>query len=70
MVAGADTRSGSVRAGLAAVPGGALTWSSCTTRRPLAPPALFAAVVEAVRGGADAAVPGVPVTDTVKRLSG
>ena len=34
--------------------------------RPLASPALFAAVIAAVAGGADAAVPAVPVTDTIK----
>jgi 2-C-methyl-D-erythritol 4-phosphate cytidylyltransferase len=36
--------------------------------RPLATAALFARVVAAVRAGADAAVPGLPVTDTVKRV--
>jgi 2-C-methyl-D-erythritol 4-phosphate cytidylyltransferase len=36
--------------------------------RPLAGPALFAAVVEAVAGGAAAAVPGLPVADTIKRV--
>src|SRR6184192_813416 len=38
--------------------------------RPLAPPALFAAVIDAVRAGADAAVPGLPISDTVKRVDG
>ncbi len=38
--------------------------------RPLASRALFAAVVEAVRAGAPGAIPGVPVTDTVKRVRG
>jgi len=37
---------------------------------PLAPPALFDAVIDAVRGGADAAVPGLPISDTVKRVDG
>ncbi|QHT58035.1 2-C-methyl-D-erythritol 4-phosphate cytidylyltransferase [Cellulomonas sp. H30R-01] len=36
--------------------------------RPLVPPALVARVVEAVRAGHDAVVPGVPVTDTVKQV--
>jgi 2-C-methyl-D-erythritol 4-phosphate cytidylyltransferase len=36
--------------------------------RPLASPALHRAVVHAVRLGADAAIPGVPVTDTIKRV--
>ena len=34
--------------------------------RPLATTALFAAVVDAVRAGADGAVPAIPVTDTIK----
>lgn len=36
--------------------------------RPLVPPDLVARVVEAVRAGHDAVVPGVPVTDTVKQV--
>ena len=36
--------------------------------RPFASAALFAAVVEAVRAGADAAVPVLPLVDTVKRV--
>lgn len=36
--------------------------------RPLAPPNLFAAVVEAVRGGHGAVVPGLPPVDTVKQI--
>ena len=38
--------------------------------RPAASAALFAAVVAAVRTGADGAVPGVPVVDTIKRVHG
>jgi 2-C-methyl-D-erythritol 4-phosphate cytidylyltransferase len=38
--------------------------------RPLASAALFRAVVDAIVGGADGAVPGVPVADTLKRVSG
>jgi 2-C-methyl-D-erythritol 4-phosphate cytidylyltransferase len=37
-------------------------------RRPLTPPALVAAVVAAVGDGQDAAVPALPLTDTVKRV--
>jgi 2-C-methyl-D-erythritol 4-phosphate cytidylyltransferase len=37
-------------------------------RRPLTPPALVSAVVAAVRDGEDAAVPALPLTDTVKRV--
>jgi len=36
--------------------------------RPLASPALFSSVVRAVVDGADAAVPGLAITDTVKRI--
>jgi len=68
VVAGAETRSGSVRAGLAAVPGEADIVIVHDAARPLASPALFAAVVQAVEDGVDGAVPGVPVTDTVKEV--
>lgn len=67
-VAGADTRSGSVRAGLAAVPGEATVICVHDAARPFASASLFAAVIDAVRAGADAAIPGVPVTDTIKRV--
>ncbi|MFZ1061962.1 MAG: IspD/TarI family cytidylyltransferase [Acidimicrobiales bacterium] len=36
--------------------------------RPLASPELFHLVVDAVKGGAGAAVPGLSITDTVKRV--
>ena len=65
-VAGGATRSASVRAGLAAVPDEATIVCVHDAARPLATKALFAAVVDAVRAGADAAVPAIPVTDTVK----
>jgi 2-C-methyl-D-erythritol 4-phosphate cytidylyltransferase len=68
VVAGAATRSGSVRAGLAAVPDSADVVLVHDAARPLAPPELFAAVLAAVAAGADGAVPGLPVTDTVKRV--
>ena len=38
--------------------------------RPAASPALFRTVVDAVRGGAPAVVPGVGVTDSLRRRSG
>lgn len=69
VVAGGATRSGSVRAGLAAVPDEADIILVHDAARPFAAPALFQAVVDAVRGGADAAVPGVAVADTIKRVS-
>ncbi len=69
-VTGAATRSGSVRAGLAAVPEDAAVVVVHDAARPLASADLFAAVIGAVRDGADAAVPGVPVTDTLRRRDG
>lgn len=71
VVVGAATRSGSVRAGLEALVDRAGDDDVVVIHdaaRPLATPGLFAAVVAAVRNGADAAVPGVPVVDTVKRV--
>jgi 2-C-methyl-D-erythritol 4-phosphate cytidylyltransferase len=67
-VAGGQTRSESVRAGLAAVPPGATIVCVHDAARPFASSQLFAAVISAVHEGADAAVPAVPVTDTIKRV--
>ena len=68
VVAGGATRSASVRAGLAAVPPEAEVVVVHDGARPLASPRLVDAVVGAVRAGADAALPALPVTDTVKRV--
>ena len=68
VVAGGATRSASVRAGLASVPGDAAIVVVHDGPRPAATAELFAAVVGAVRSGADGAIPGLPVTDTVKRV--
>ena len=65
-VAGGATRSESVRAGLAAVPADATIICVHDAARPLASSALFEAVIEAVRAGADGAVPSLPITDTIK----
>lgn len=70
VVAGAATRSGSVRAGLAAVPAEAEVVVVHDAARPLAGEQLFTGVIAAVRAGADAAVPGVPVTDTLRAVAG
>lgn len=70
VVAGGATRSASVRAGLDAVPGAASIVVVHDGARPAARPALFAAVVDAVEAGADAAVPGVPLVDSVRRRDG
>jgi 2-C-methyl-D-erythritol 4-phosphate cytidylyltransferase len=69
VVPGGTTRSASVRAGLEAVPREADVVLVHDAARPLAPPEVFDAVLAAVAGGADAAVPGLPVTDTVKRVA-
>ncbi|MDQ3147333.1 MAG: 2-C-methyl-D-erythritol 4-phosphate cytidylyltransferase [Actinomycetota bacterium] len=68
VVAGGSSRSASVRSGLAAVPDAAKIVVVHDAARPLASTALFEAVVGAVRAGADGAVPGVAVVDTVKRI--
>lgn len=65
-VAGGTTRSESVRAGLAAVPAAATVVCVHDAARPLAGVDLFHRVLEAVAGGADGAVPGLPVADTIK----
>jgi 2-C-methyl-D-erythritol 4-phosphate cytidylyltransferase len=67
-VPGGPTRSASVRAGLDAIAASATVVVVHDAARPLASPALFDAVIGAVRAGADAAVPGLPISDTVKRV--
>lgn len=67
-VAGGSTRSASVRAGLEAVPADAAVIVVHDAARPLAGAVLFERVIAAVRAGADGAVPGVPVADTIKRV--
>lgn len=70
VVAGGATRSESVRAGLAAVPDTAAVVLVHDAARPLASRSLFERVVAAVVGGADSAIPTVPVTDTIRSLDG
>jgi 2-C-methyl-D-erythritol 4-phosphate cytidylyltransferase len=67
-VVGGRTRADSVRCGLAAVPPDAEIILVHDAARPFAGADLFAAVVAAVRSGADGAVPAVPVADTVKQV--
>lgn len=69
VTAGASTRAGSVRSGLVAVPESAEVIVVHDAARPLARKALFASVIAAVREGADGAVPGIDVVDTLKRLA-
>ena len=70
VVPGGATRAASVRAGLAAVPADAGIVVVHDAARPLASPSLFRAVIEAVARGADGAIPGVAVADTIKRVEG
>ncbi|MEN9804937.1 MAG: 2-C-methyl-D-erythritol 4-phosphate cytidylyltransferase [Actinomycetota bacterium] len=67
-VAGGPTRTASVRNGLAAVPSDADIVLVHDAARPFASAELFRAVVDAVKAGADGAIPGLPVTDTVKSI--
>jgi 2-C-methyl-D-erythritol 4-phosphate cytidylyltransferase len=70
VVAGGERRSDSVRAGLAAVADEADVIVVHDAARPLASAALFRAVIDAVRDGADGAVPALALADTVKRVEG
>ncbi|HEX7095426.1 MAG TPA: 2-C-methyl-D-erythritol 4-phosphate cytidylyltransferase [Acidimicrobiales bacterium] len=70
VVPGGATRAASVRCGLAAVPQSAEIIVVHDAARPLASPALFTAVIDAVRDGADGAVPGVALVDTIRRVGG
>ncbi len=65
VVSGRATRSGSVRAGLAAVPAEAQVVLVHDGARPLAGHGVFRAVVDAVLTGADAAVPVIEVVDSI-----
>jgi 2-C-methyl-D-erythritol 4-phosphate cytidylyltransferase len=66
VVAGGDSRAASVRAGLAVVPASADVVFVHDAARPFASDELWLATATAVRHGADGAIPGVPVTDTIK----
>lgn len=65
-VAGGDTRSASVRNGLAAVPDTADVVLVHDAARPLTPDDVFRRVIAAVRAGADAVVPVLEVTDSLR----
>lgn len=69
VVDGGSSRSASVRAGLAAVPPGADIIAVHDAARPLVADSLWEAVLAAVAGGADAAIPVTSVTDTVKEVA-
>lgn len=68
LAVGGATRAESVRAGLAAVPADAAIIVITDAAHPLATSALYQRVVDEVRAGADAAVPGLPLTEVVKHV--
>ncbi|MEE2768395.1 MAG: 2-C-methyl-D-erythritol 4-phosphate cytidylyltransferase [Actinomycetota bacterium] len=70
VVPGGPTRSSSVRSGLAAVPKKATVVLVHDGARPLASVDLFRRVVAGVADGADAVVPGVAVSDSLRKVCG
>lgn len=70
VVPGGAQRGDSVMAGLAALPPDVDVVLVHDAARALAPGSLFDAVVDAVRSGHPAVVPGLPVVDTVKEVDG
>ncbi|MGW2281441.1 2-C-methyl-D-erythritol 4-phosphate cytidylyltransferase [Streptomyces sp. NPDC001770] len=68
VVPGGETRQESVRLGLQALPEDVATVLVHDAARPLVPVDTVDAVIEAVRGGAPAVVPAVPLADTVKEV--
>lgn len=70
VVAGGETRSASVRAGLSAVDPAATLVLVHDAARPFVPHRVVADLLAAIDDGADAVVPGIAVADTIKRVSG
>ncbi|MEM7275743.1 MAG: 2-C-methyl-D-erythritol 4-phosphate cytidylyltransferase [Actinomycetota bacterium] len=70
VVAGGPTRSASVRAGLAALPPEVTHVLVHDAARPLASAAVVGRVIDALVDGAEAVVPVVPVTDTLRAIDG
>ncbi|MQA05065.1 MAG: 2-C-methyl-D-erythritol 4-phosphate cytidylyltransferase [Streptosporangiales bacterium] len=68
VIAGGTTRQESVRLALASLPADADIVLVHDAARPLAPAELADDVVRAIRGGAEAVVPGAPVADTIKHI--
>jgi 2-C-methyl-D-erythritol 4-phosphate cytidylyltransferase len=67
-VTGGESRTASVRAGLADVPDDAAVIVVHDAARPLLPDEVVGRVIDALGRGFDGAVPALPVTDTVKRV--
>jgi 2-C-methyl-D-erythritol 4-phosphate cytidylyltransferase len=70
VVAGGTTRSASVRGGLHAVPAAATLVLVHDAARPVPLVPVWSRVIDALRGGADVAVPVVPITDTLRERDG
>ncbi len=68
VVAGGATRQDSVARALMALPAEVDVVLVHDAARPLAPSSLVDAVASAVRAGAEAVVPGMPVADTIKEV--
>src|SRR5581483_11460511 len=68
-VTGGATRADSVRAGGAEVPDDAAVILVHDAARPLLPPEVIGRLLDALGAGADGAVPGIPLADTVKRVA-
>lgn len=69
VVAGGDTRDASVRAGLAALGSETASVLIHDAARPFTPAAVFERVIDELAAGADAVIPAVAVTDTIKSIS-
>src|SRR5581483_2875 len=69
-VTGAETRTGSVRAGVGEVPEDAAVILVHDAARPVLPEDVVERVVRALGDGFDGAVPALPVADTIKRVDG
>ncbi len=70
VTAGGEARQDSVRLGLATLPAEVDLVLVHDAARALTPVAVFEAVIGALRAGAEAVVPVLPVADTVKRVMG
>jgi 2-C-methyl-D-erythritol 4-phosphate cytidylyltransferase len=70
VTAGGQERQDSVRLGLAALPADVDLVLVHDAARALTPVSVFEDVIAALRGGAEAVVPVLPVADTVKRVAG
>jgi 2-C-methyl-D-erythritol 4-phosphate cytidylyltransferase len=69
-VTGGETRTQSVRAGVAEVPGDAAVILVHDAARPLLPEEVIRRVLDGLADGFDGAVPGLALADTVKRAPG